>query len=89
MDELEYKWDHKLNIDTIGCDDSTQDLNHYPYELTKYVVLEKLAESGYLDKESFLIDYGCGKGRVGLYLDKKIGCNILGIEFNPLFFKWH
>ena len=28
------------------------------------------------------MDYGCGKGRVGIFLNNQIGCRVIGIDFN-------
>ena len=75
-------WDKKLHIQTIGRDDSKADSYHHPYEPTPYEVLERLAESDYISKENVVIDYGCGKGRVGFYLHHKIGCKIIGLEYD-------
>lgn len=82
----EQEWDQKLHIDTIGRDDSAEDAYHYPYEPTTYSVLERLTESGYIDKESVVVDYGCGKGRVGFFLNHEIGCKAIGIEFEKSIF---
>lgn len=78
----ERKWDEKLNISTIGRDDSKEDTHHYPYEPTPYSVLERLVESGYISEENIVIDYGCGKGRVGFFLHRLLGCKVLGIDFD-------
>lgn len=78
----EYQWDKKLNIKTTGRDASKEDVHHYPYEPTPYSVLERLAESGCLSSDDLVVDYGCGKGRVGLYLAHKIGCRTIGVEFD-------
>ena len=75
-------WDEKLNIVTEGRDDSAEDQNHYPYEPTPYPVLKRLAESGWIGEDSLLVDYGCGKGRVGLFLAYMTGCKCIGIDFN-------
>lgn len=83
---IEHEWDLKLHIDTIGRDDSAEDAYHYPYEPTPYSVLERLAESGYIDREAVAIDYGCGKGRVGFFLNHEIGCKVIGIEFEKNIF---
>lgn len=85
MDKIEKEWDKKLNIVTVGRDDSSEDDHHYPYEPTPYCVLERIARSGYLSKNNVLIDYGCGKGRVGIYLNWKLGCKTCGIDFNSKF----
>ena len=78
----EYEWDQKLNIDTIGRDVSVEDAYHHPYEPTAYIVLERLRDSGYIDKENVVVDYGSGKGRVGFFLSSQIGCKSIGIEFD-------
>lgn len=87
MDINESKWDKKLKIVTIGRDDSNEDENHFPYEPTPYIVLERIVASGYLSKNNYLIDYGCGKGRVDLFLNWKLGCRTIGIEFNSNFYE--
>lgn len=78
----EKDWDKKLNIDTYGRDASKEDDYHYPYEPTPYCVLGRLAESGYISKENIVIDYGCGKGRVSFFLNHKLGCKVIGIDFD-------
>lgn len=78
----EYEWDQKLNIDTIGRDASVEDAYHHPYEPTPYIVLERLRDSGYIDKENVVVDYGSGKGRVEFFLSSQIGCKSIGIEFD-------
>ena len=67
-EQNDLKWDKLLNIRTTGRDDSRADQYRYPYEPTPYSVLERLAVSGYITKKNKLVDYGCGKGRVGFYL---------------------
>lgn len=88
MDKLEALWDKKLNIQTCGNDDSKADAYRYPYEPTPYCVLERLADSGFLDEKSHLLDYGCGKGRVGLYLHHVLGCKADGVDYDPRMIAW-
>ncbi len=78
----EHEWDQKLHIHTKGRDASMEDAYHHPYEPTPYTVLERLIENEYLSSNSKVIDYGCGKGRVGFFLGSQIGCKIVGIEFD-------
>lgn len=78
----EKAWDKKLNIDTIGRDASKEDEYHYPYEPTPYSVLERLVESNYISRDNIVIDYGCGKGRVGFFLNNSLGCKVIGIDFD-------
>lgn len=77
----EKDWDKKLKIDTCGRMADHEDEYHYPYEPTPYCVLERLVESGYIGKENKVMDYGCGKGRVGFFLHYKLGCPVVGVEY--------
>ncbi len=82
----EQKWDKKLNIRTAGRVDTHADAYHHPYEPTPYPVLQRLAESGYLYQESVLVDYGCGKGRVGFFFSHVVGCRTIGLEYDEEIF---
>ena len=75
-------WEKKLNIDTSKCDATKEDEYHYPYEPTPYCVLERLIEEDYISRENIVIDYGCGKGRVGFFLNRQLGCRVIGIDFD-------
>ena len=74
----EVRWDRLLRIKTAGRDDSSADQYRYPYEPTPYSVLERLAGSGWIRKGNILLDYGCGKGRVGLFLSCQTRCRSIG-----------
>ena len=78
----EQQWDKKLKINTIGRDASHEDQFHFPYEPTPFSVLKRLVESGYLTSKSRVIDYGCGKGRVGFFLNHELGCQVTGVEYD-------
>lgn len=80
--EQELQWDKLLNIKTTGRDDSNADQYRYPYEPTPYMVLERLANSGYIRKKNVLLDYGCGKGRVDFFLSYQTRCKSIGIEYD-------
>lgn len=82
----ENEWDKLLNIKTSGRDDTDADTYRYPYEPTPYSVLERLAFEGYLGKNNTLLDYGCGKGRVGIFLSYQTKCHSIGIEYNQRIF---
>lgn len=79
---MENKWDKLLGIKTTGRDDSGADQYCYPYEPTPYSVLERLANSGYIRKKNTVIDYGCGKGRVGFFLSYQTRCVTIGVEYD-------
>ena len=78
----EQDWDNKLHIFTCGRDAAEEDDHHFPYEPTPYIVLGRLAVSGYIKRESRVLDYGCGKGRVCIFLSSECGCFATGIDFS-------
>ena len=82
MADNENTWDKLLHIKTTGRDDTRADLFCYPYEPTPYGVLERLANSGFIRKGDTLLDYGCGKGRVGFFLSYQTKANSIGIEYD-------
>ena len=71
-----------MKIKTSGRDDSRSDQYRYPYEPTPYSVLERLAGSGYIRKSNYLLDYGCGKGRVDFFLSYQTRCRSVGVEYD-------
>jgi SAM-dependent methyltransferase len=71
-----------LHIKTIGRDDLNADEYHHPYEPTPYCVLERLAGSGLLGENDVVLDYGCGKGRVGFFLSYRTKTQTIGIEYD-------
>ncbi len=81
MGYSDLQWDQKLNVDTVGMEESHVDLHHNRYEATPYAVLNRLVEQGYVTRKSHWIDYGSGKGRVGLFLNRMTGCSVTGVEY--------
>lgn len=86
MNTSETRWDKLLKIKTSGRDDSRSDQYRYPYEPTPYSVLERLANSGYIRKKNVLLDYGCGKDRVELFMTYQTRCHAIGIEYDDRIF---
>ena len=82
MKNHENKWDMLLQIKTTGRDDTNADQYRHPYEPTPYSVLERLASSGLLGKDDVVLDYGCGKGRVGFFLSHQVKMHTIGIEYD-------
>ncbi len=82
MTDNENTWDKLLNIKTSGRDDTNADLYRYPYEPTPYCVLERLANSGFIRKGDMVLDYGCGKGRVSIFLSYQSKAKTIGIEYD-------
>ena len=87
MASNESTWDKLLQIKTGGRDDRNADEYRYPYEPTPYSVLERLADSEFFDKEDVVLDYGCGKGRVGFFLSYRRSVKTIGIEYDPGIYK--
>ena len=77
----EREWDKRLHIRTIGREDESS-ANCSPYEPTPYAVLQRLADSGYLRRKHRLLDYGCGKGRVAVFMAAVVGCRVTGVDMS-------
>ena len=82
MENLEKTWDTSLQIQTCGRDDKNSDEYRYPYEPTPYSVLQRLAGSGLFEESDMVLDYGCGKGRVGFFLTSQTKARSIGIEYD-------
>ena len=82
MTDYEKTWDASLRIQTCGRDELGADQYHHPYEPTPYSVLERLADSGFIGKNDVVLDYGCGKGRVGFFLAHRTKSKAIGIEYD-------
>ena len=87
MANHENDWDKRLQIKTAGRDDSNADAYHHPYEPTDYCVLERLANSGFFGPEDVVLDYGCGKGRVGFFLSYRTKARTIGIEYDARIYR--
>ena len=81
MVDKEKDWDKILQIKTDGRDDTKSDHYRFSYEPTPYSVLERLAESELIGEDDVVVDYGCGKGRVGFFLSHKTKARTVGIDF--------
>ena len=68
-------------------DDSNADDHRYPYEPTPYKVLLRLATSCYFSEKDTVLDYGCGKGRVGFFLAPHTKAKYIGIEYDELIYQ--
>lgn len=87
MTDKESTWDKLLQIKTVGRDDTGSDEYRYPYEPTPYSVLERLADSGLVGSKDVVLDYGCGKGRVGFFLSYRTKARTIGIEYDERIYK--
>lgn len=82
MTDHENGWDKLLQIHTSGRDDIKADQYHHPYEPTPYRVLARLGGSGFFGEDDRVLDYGCGKGRVGFFLSYRTKAKTVGIEYD-------
>lgn len=82
MANHENNWDKLLQIQTCGRDETNADEYHHPYEPTPYTVLERLVNSGLITQADAVLDYGCGKGRVGFFLSYRTKAKTIGIEYD-------
>ena len=73
-------WDGKLNISTESVDYSLEDDQNYGYDPTPYIVLERLVQLDLLKEDDVVVDYGCGMGRVGFFINSQVGCKVVGID---------
>lgn len=80
-------WDSKLNIKTMIFDYMEEDYQNYGYDPTPYIVLEELVKLDLIKKEDIIVDYGCGKGRIGFFLNNQIGCKVVGIDHSERLLK--
>lgn len=87
QDFKDYLMDEKLHIRTTEENRCYSDTYRYAYEPTSYSVLERLCESGFVGPEDVLLDYGCGMGRVPIYLNNQIGCRAIGVEMVEEFYE--
>ena len=82
MTDYENNCDKLLQIRTSGRDDAAADENHHPYEPTPYCVLQRLVSSEWIGSQDVVVDYGCGKGRVGFFLSYRTKAKTIGIEYD-------
>lgn len=82
MRNQEKTWDKLLQIHTTGRDETKADQCHHPYEPTPYCVLERMADSSFFGEGDVVLDYGCGKGRVGFFLSYRTKAKTIGIEYD-------
>ena len=78
----ESSWDTTLQIRTSGRDDLNSDEYRFPYEPTPYCILERMVGSGFFSQDHMVLDYGCGKGRVGFFLAYRAKAKTIGIEYD-------
>lgn len=83
----EGQFEKLLNIHTAGFQYGfPKDAHYHRYEPTPYEGLEQLFEHYELPAKARVVDIGCGKGRVPIYLHYKFGVPTVGIEMDTKFY---
>jgi SAM-dependent methyltransferase len=84
----EYYYEKLLNIKTGGEQKGFNESFHYhPYEPTSYNALEELFKKYQLKSSDYVVDYGCGKGRLNFLIHHLFHSTVTGIEMNELFYR--
>ncbi|MDE5978187.1 MAG: SAM-dependent methyltransferase, partial [Turicibacter sp.] len=60
---------------------------YHRYEPTPYRMLNDLFEHYQLKPTDFIVDYGCGKGRLNFYIQHYFHAHVTGIEMNQTFYE--
>lgn len=81
------KRDEQLGIETakeqIGFPKS---FHHHRYEATPYPLLDLLFEAHPFSKDTGIVDFGCGKGRLNFAAFDRFGCRATGVEMNETYY---
>lgn len=81
-------YDELLNIKTTEHQKGFHPSFHYHrYEPTPYQALDKLFQHYELKSSDYVVDFGCGKGRLNFYLHYHFRLNVTGVEMNEVFYK--
>lgn len=81
-------YDKLLNINTIGNQNWNKTSAHnHPYEPTLYSALETLFKEYTLSEDDYVVDFGCGLGRLNFYINYYFNCNVTGIEVNERYYQ--
>lgn len=78
------KIDKELKIKTTGTRSWKKNSLYNRTESTPYLALEHFAENYVFSKDDHLVDFGCGRGRVAIFLNKFCSVPVTGIEFNDM-----
>lgn len=81
MKDIDYE--NLLNINTFGEEPWKDKFSHYhPYQATSYSALNVLFKNYTVNKNDFIVDFGCGKGRLIFYINYFFKSNCCGVEMN-------
>ncbi|MGL4910901.1 MAG: methyltransferase [Romboutsia sp.] len=76
-----------LNINTFGEELWSEKINHYhPYQATSYEALDTLFSRYKVTEDDYIVDFGCGKGRLNFYINYMFNSTVVGIEMNENYY---
>lgn len=75
-------FDQELGIRTTGLREWQGNTAYNRYEATPYQALETLFRAYKIKKDARVVDFGCGRGRVVIYIHRRFKVPVVGIEAN-------
>ncbi|SCH62195.1 methyltransferase [Romboutsia sp. 1001713B170207_170306_H8] len=86
MKDIDYE--NLFNINTFGEEHWTDKFTHYhPYQATSYSALNTLFKTYKVNENDYVVDFGCGKGRLIFYINYFFKANCYGVEMNKDFYR--
>lgn len=84
---IEQDYERLLNIETKKEQKNFHQSLHYNrYEATPYSALELLFKEYKVCDSDYIVDYGCGKGRLLFYINHFFNSNVTGVEMDKNFY---
>lgn len=81
-------YENLLGIDTLHDEEKNYTKGHFaPYVPSSYHFLKKYFASNPIKESDCFVDFGCGKGRVIIFVNYLFHCSTVGIEYNKDLFK--
>lgn len=77
------RYDRVFGINTRGLRSWERGSLYNRTESTPYLALSSLAQEYEMSPQDKLVDFGCGKGRVAIFLHNKFNISVTGVELNP------
>ncbi|HSQ89153.1 methyltransferase, partial [Romboutsia sp.] len=83
----ENSYEKLLNINTTGEELWSDKIAHYhPYQATLYQALDILFEEYSIKESDYIVDFGCGKGRLNFYINYFFKANVVGVEMDERYY---
>lgn len=84
----ENQYEDLLNIKTNGEELWSEKIKHYhPYQATSYDALENLFNQYKVKEDDYIVDFGCGKGRLNFYMNYFYKAKVTGVEMDEVYYK--